>query len=196
MSKKQIQSEETKKKFAEAAKALFAQKGYKGTSVEDIVKLAGGSKGNVYYHFTNKEGLFIYLLKEWEREFNEQWESKVEQYATIEETLTALAEHLLHSDLNFPLTKAADEFLNEEWNNSEVKDGIEAYIAGHIESGRKMFEKYMAKGELAQGDPHMLAVILEALFEGLDEMSRYSSGEPRQLYYKAVHVLLNGIKVR
>ncbi|WP_458120280.1 TetR/AcrR family transcriptional regulator [Paenibacillus sp. Z6-24] len=196
MKKKQIQSKETQTKLVEAAKTLFAQKGYKGTSVEDIVKVTGVSKGSIYYHFVNKEGLFIYLLKEWDREYVEQWEEKVEQYTTVEETLLALVEYLLDSDLNHPLTKAADEFFDEEGSSNEVRDAMEAYVTSHIEFNRKMLEKYMAKGELAQGNSYMLAVILEALFEGLGEISRYSLEEPRLLYRQAIHALLNGIKIR
>ncbi|CAM4466187.1 TetR/AcrR family transcriptional regulator [Paenibacillus tarimensis] len=196
MSKKQIQSEETKKKFAEAAKILFAQKGYKGTSIEDIVKLAGGSKGNIYYHFTNKEGLFMYLLEEWDREFNSQWEEKANQYTTIEDTLYALAEHLLDSNSNHPLTKAADEFFDDEWDNSEVKEMVDAYITNHIASIRKMLEKSMEHGELAKDDSHMLAIILEAMFEGLSDISKYSPEEPLTLYRKAIHTLLNGMRSR
>ncbi|MBW2208934.1 MAG: helix-turn-helix transcriptional regulator, partial [Deltaproteobacteria bacterium] len=42
----------------EAATALFAQKGYAGTSVREIVERAGVTKPVLYYYFENKEGLF------------------------------------------------------------------------------------------------------------------------------------------
>ena len=38
MNKKKLQSEQTKRKVADAAKALFSQKGYKATSIEEIVE--------------------------------------------------------------------------------------------------------------------------------------------------------------
>lgn len=65
MNKKQQQSEETKRRIAEAAKALFMQKGYRSTSIENIVEATGSSKGNIYYHFKSKEGLFLHLIEEW-----------------------------------------------------------------------------------------------------------------------------------
>lgn len=194
MTKKQIQSEESKKRFVEAARVLFAQKGYKGTTIEDIVRLAGGSKGNLYYHFTNKEGLLIYLLEALNQEFNLQWEEKANQYTNIEDTLYALAERLLDSDLIHPVTKSAEDFFDDEWNNSEVKRMIEAHVTNHIALSRSILEKSMEKGELAPDDSHMLAIILGALFEGLGNMSRYCPGATLTLYRKAIHILLHGMK--
>lgn len=66
----------TKKRIAEAAKNLFIQKGYASTSIENISEATGVSKGNIYYHFDSKEGLFIHVLDEWEKEWMEQWEDQ------------------------------------------------------------------------------------------------------------------------
>ena len=45
------------------AVAIFAQKGYAGTSVREIAEQAGVSKPVVYYYFTSKEGLFMAILE-------------------------------------------------------------------------------------------------------------------------------------
>ena len=42
-------------KILDAAYELFASKGYDKTSVAEIIKLAGASKGGFYHHFTSKE---------------------------------------------------------------------------------------------------------------------------------------------
>jgi AcrR family transcriptional regulator len=44
------------------AQLLFATKGYNGTSMNDIVKESGVSKGAIYNHFESKERLFMSLL--------------------------------------------------------------------------------------------------------------------------------------
>ena len=41
---------------------IFAQKGYAGTSVREIVEQAGVSKPVLYYYFKSKEGLFLAIL--------------------------------------------------------------------------------------------------------------------------------------
>lgn len=42
----------------EAATALFSQKGYYETGMDDVAQLAGVAKGSLYYHFKNKSQLF------------------------------------------------------------------------------------------------------------------------------------------
>ena len=46
----------------EAATTLFLQKGYAGTSMDEVASLAGVSKQTVYTHFSDKERLFSDLV--------------------------------------------------------------------------------------------------------------------------------------
>lgn len=59
-------AEELRKKelILNAATTLFANKGYSGTSVREIVELAGVTKPTLYYYFKNKEDLYIKLIDE------------------------------------------------------------------------------------------------------------------------------------
>ena len=45
------------------ATELFLQRGYDGVSVDEIVRIVGGSKTNVYNHFGGKEGLFVAIVE-------------------------------------------------------------------------------------------------------------------------------------
>jgi len=47
-----------------AALRLFAAKGYAGTSVRDVLRAAGVTAPVLYYHFGNKQGLFLALMQE------------------------------------------------------------------------------------------------------------------------------------
>ncbi|MFF3561247.1 TetR family transcriptional regulator C-terminal domain-containing protein [Streptomyces sp. NPDC002574] len=47
----------TKERIAEAGLRLFHERGYNGTSVQDIVAAAGVPKGSFYNHFSSKETL-------------------------------------------------------------------------------------------------------------------------------------------
>ena len=51
-----------KARLLEAATALFAERGYAGTFVREIVERAGVSKPVLYYYFRNKEGMFCTIL--------------------------------------------------------------------------------------------------------------------------------------
>ena len=54
----------SRERLLETATELFAEKGYAGASVREIVEKAGVSKPVLYYYFKSKEGLF-YAILDW-----------------------------------------------------------------------------------------------------------------------------------
>ncbi len=52
----------TRQRILEAAEEVFAEKGYHGTVVEDIIRAAKTSKGGFYFHFPSKQGIFLALI--------------------------------------------------------------------------------------------------------------------------------------
>ena len=59
-----MSSKTTREKILEAAKELFAEKGFDKASIEQIAKRAGVSKTLVFWYFKNKEGLIEEVTKE------------------------------------------------------------------------------------------------------------------------------------
>lgn len=55
---------DTRQEILAAAEKCFGARGYAGTSVQDIIAETPFSKPVIYYHFGNKEGLFLTLLEE------------------------------------------------------------------------------------------------------------------------------------
>jgi AcrR family transcriptional regulator len=53
---------ERREQLIEVARRLFAEKGFEGTSVEDVAAGAGVSKPVVYEHFGGKEGLYAVVV--------------------------------------------------------------------------------------------------------------------------------------
>ncbi len=56
--------EATRRRILDAATEVFAAKGYHDTAVDDIVRASETSKGAVYFHFPNKQGIFQVLIDE------------------------------------------------------------------------------------------------------------------------------------
>jgi AcrR family transcriptional regulator len=62
---RKVQAAETRKKLLLSAKTLFAQKGYKGTSVRSINREVNMADGILYHHFPGgKREIFSVLLEE------------------------------------------------------------------------------------------------------------------------------------
>jgi len=55
---------ETKNKTIKVAIALFATKGFKGTSIREISRAMDMSISNIYHYFGNKEGLMLAILEQ------------------------------------------------------------------------------------------------------------------------------------
>jgi AcrR family transcriptional regulator len=61
-SRRELYSEATKAALLEEATTLFAQRGYAGTSLEDVASASQVTRGAVYHHFASKQALFEAVL--------------------------------------------------------------------------------------------------------------------------------------
>lgn len=52
----------TRQRLLDAAEQVFAEKGYHGTVVDDIIQVSDSSKGGFYFHFPNKQAIFLALV--------------------------------------------------------------------------------------------------------------------------------------
>lgn len=52
----------TRQRLLVAAEQVFAEKGYHGAVVDDIIKASDSSKGGFYFHFPNKQAIFLALV--------------------------------------------------------------------------------------------------------------------------------------
>ncbi|MBW8824855.1 MAG: TetR/AcrR family transcriptional regulator [Acidobacteria bacterium] len=62
--KRKRQPDATRAKLLQAARELFAAVGYHDTGTEEIVALAGVTRGALYHHFVDKEDLFRCVVAE------------------------------------------------------------------------------------------------------------------------------------
>ena len=53
---------ERRRQLIDIARSLFADRGYEGTSIEEVAQRAGVSKPVVYEHFGGKEGLYAVVV--------------------------------------------------------------------------------------------------------------------------------------
>ena len=61
--KQEIKSKRSKDQIIQAALSLFSNKGYKETTMADLVTVTGLSKGAVYHHFKSKEEILQLLME-------------------------------------------------------------------------------------------------------------------------------------
>lgn len=74
-------SEDTRERILDAALNVFSNKGYHDTRMDEIVAASDTSKGSIYFHFPNKERLFLALVDQ----FADLLERKVTEAVAGEE---------------------------------------------------------------------------------------------------------------
>ncbi len=62
MTHPQARAQTRQRRILDAALQVFSRKGYRDASVDDIAGVSSTSKGGVYFHFPNKEAIFLALL--------------------------------------------------------------------------------------------------------------------------------------
>lgn len=85
--------ENTRSRILDSALDVFARKGYHDSSVDEIVSQSGTSKGSVYFHFPNKQRLFLALVDKFaellERRVKEAIEDEAEGIRRVDAALKA-----------------------------------------------------------------------------------------------------------
>lgn len=66
---KNLHQESTTNRILHEGTKLFLDKGYHGTSIDDITKAAGITRGALYWHFSGKEDLLRKIIEEFETQF-------------------------------------------------------------------------------------------------------------------------------
>jgi AcrR family transcriptional regulator len=150
-----------------AAIKCFADKGYSGTSVDDIAALTGLSKGAIYHHFRSKRDILLAVFEEWSADLLARWRSVGDQSGPLEALNRDAQEALSLVEDVVPLSRAGLEFCSYAAQDDDLRQRIAAvyaegrrYLAGLIEEAHQ-------QGLVRDVSAQPLATILIAMFEGL-----------------------------
>ncbi|MCP4149205.1 MAG: TetR family transcriptional regulator [bacterium] len=85
----------TRKAVLEAAITVFSRKGYAQTSLLEVAKEAGMTRGAIYWHFSNKHQLLATIIDELDKEIKERILKIVEvEKSALEKTRKLIAEFM------------------------------------------------------------------------------------------------------
>lgn len=129
---------ETKERILEAALELFAQSGYSGTSMNDIAKQLGITKGALYKHYTGKQEILDRIVER----MNQMDYERAEEYEMPETEPDGFAEAYLHTPIgkirSYSMAQLALEFygpmflLYSVYDGAEDKSAVPALLEKHI----------------------------------------------------------------
>ena len=126
-------SEATKSALMTSALKLFAAKGYRATTVQDIASAAGANVSLVSYHFQGKEGLLRACL-----------ESTGNQRLEVAQTLLAPPQSA--EEFRIRLSMYTDEMLKFHVENPDVCTILHRDLATEMELIKDIFETTFLRG--------------------------------------------------
>lgn len=136
----QDRSAGTKAALVAAARELFATRGYQAVPADEITRAAGVTRGALYHHYADKQGLFRAVVEEVERELTEEIEAA---FAGAADPLTGMALGLgvfldacLREEVRrISLTDAPAVLGWEAWREIEEKYGL-GLLVGVLEQAK------------------------------------------------------------
>jgi AcrR family transcriptional regulator len=156
-------SEATRAALIQAARSLFGQHGYAGANTADLVAAASVTRGALYHHFPDKEGLFEAVAIAIALEISEEARAAVRttRNTTWDRLLSGLSKYLElvaeRSEAQRILLLDGPAVLGwERWRRIQFEVVLPATVLA--------LDKLMNEGRLRRGEPEILAhLILAAL---------------------------------
>jgi len=147
----------------EAAAAVWAEKGYHATRIDDIAERAGLSKGAVYHHFDSKVDVFTALAEKMTDELTAMVDAAVAARMSVADALAMLvqaSEAMVSSEAMLPgFFELYVLSLHEESLRTRMRTGYEAAIVAVT----RLLELGVETGELRPGAPAAATALMAAL---------------------------------
>jgi TetR/AcrR family transcriptional regulator len=145
------------------ATSLFAEKGYAGTSVREIVEKAGVTKPVLYYYFKNKEGIFLAALEEAYSELEVLLARQLGSRGSFHDRIVAFSRQLYdlgmaHQDLN----RMAQNLMFGPPKGAPAYD-FDRYQERTLHAIQAIYEQGLAKNEVKESDPEEVSFLVFGL---------------------------------
>lgn len=151
----------TRAAVVEAATALFLDRGYQGTSTDDIATAAGVSKRTLYNNFGDKETLFTEIvlgITDAAARFADELVPRLHEARDVPGTLHDLARRLLDTVTRPQVLQLRRLLISEAGRFPELAGEYHRRAPGRVLAAlATAFEELAARGALTAPDPRLAA---------------------------------------
>ncbi|WP_406864143.1 ScbR family autoregulator-binding transcription factor [Streptomyces sp. HUAS MG47] len=164
----------TRQRILAVAAEVFDEAGYDATTISDILKRSGLTKGALYFHFTSKEDIAQAVLAAQVDALPQVPPQELKLQQSMDEAL--LLAHLLQPETGDPIIQAGVRLTVDQGTRI---DNLQRRTAmdGWTERTRALLEEAKACGEtLPHVDTDGLAKLLVGSFTGVQVLSRIMTG--------------------
>jgi AcrR family transcriptional regulator len=168
-----------KEAILQVATLLFSQKGYKETSIADLSKLTGVAEGTIFYHFKNKETLFISVLERTRTLILEEFDD------FVRDRISNTGMELLENSVYFYLYLAGKLdnqllLLHRHYpyqialENLVCRDHLEAIYECLVDIFERAVRLGQKDGSIDNLPPRKIALIIFSMIDGIVRLKTYN----------------------
>lgn len=175
-----------------AATRLLAAKGYKEASMAELAKSIGVAQGTIFYHYKNKEELFLSILES----FKEDIVAEFSQYQKTHHFKPGL--QMIEDLISFYLYmvgKMEDRFMllyrHDAYELARINSTCHDYLEAIYDCLIDIFEQAIINGQkggfIRPAPARRLAMIIFTMVDGLVRFNTYNIYDAAVLYDDLIH---------
>jgi AcrR family transcriptional regulator len=176
-----------KEAILQAAAMLFSKRGFKDTSIAELSKMTGAAQGTIFYHFKNKEELFLSILESLKESITAQFQD----YLKEKKFKTGL--DMMEGAISFYFYMAGtngDQFLllhrHDAYEVAESNPACREHLEGIYNCLLDIFEQAVRLGQkdgsIGEMPARKIALIIFCMVDGLVRFNTYNLYDAGSLY--------------
>jgi len=177
-----------RRQLLEKGEKLFESYGLRKTTVEDITRAVGISKGSFYLFYASKEELLLEILEQIESELRESiLEHTTQPKEDVRQSVSAILKSYLLTWDAFPLLRKLEKSDFDYLARKLPAERVQAHADKDREFVDNFVEKLDRDGIEVQVPPRVVTNLLKSLF--FIEIHRYDLGE--DAYMQCMEILVD-----
>ncbi len=195
--KKEVLAEFRSSEIIEAAKRIFAEKGFNDATVDDVAEAAGVAKGTIYLYFPSKREIFVEAVRQGIIALHAETARRVNAAETTGDKIRAFIETRMdfsESDREFYRLYYA-EYSNLLTSPAMVGKEFQDLYERQAESLERVLTNGIKRGEVRKTNPHAVARLVYDTTRGAiaQRILGWSRRSPREDADLVFEVLWRGI---
>jgi len=188
-----------KQNILEAATKLFSEKGFRETRISELSKMTGAAEGTIFYHFRNKEEIFVNILKTFRDDIIKAFEAHVadSRFANGLEMMEGAISFYLHS-----ASAMEDRFLllhrHDAYELAKVNPVCREQLETIYNCFLDIFERAIvvgqADGSIGSMPARKTALIIFSMVDGLVRFNTYGLYHAGALYNELIEACRRMLK--
>jgi TetR/AcrR family transcriptional regulator len=205
LSRRERERQQRRNDIVEAAESLFSEKGFKGTTMQEISERVELSKGTIYLYFKSKEELYLSVCVKGVAEFGEDLEAAASGAGGLEDIIKAVymayVKHSLEKPTIFRVLR--DTFIEQVRQNlsQDTIEEISGIIRSWLELESGLIEEGIERGVFRQDlDPYGFSLTAWRTSTGLIELALLKEpgvaehDELERFFEQSIDLLVEGAK--